>query len=135
MLCRPKGAAALKSAPLGCRPPNTTGYSRNKKVTKRTPNHTLWPAQRIPSFKQLAGLETNVTSPIKRYGFNPARLPNARKSHAMSPRKIKQPLKSKAGDLIKKLRKPLAPPTRVVPDESKYSRARERELAHRTIKQ
>jgi hypothetical protein len=53
----------------------------------------------------------------------------------MSPRKTKHPLKTKAGDLIKKLRKPMAPPTRVAPDESKYSRARERELVKRTTKQ
>lgn len=40
--------------------------------------------------------------------------------------------KLKAGDLIRKLRKPMAPPTRVAPDESKYSRARERERIRRT---
>ncbi len=43
-------------------------------------------------------------------------------------RKNKRPTKSKAGDLIRKLRKPMAPPTRVVSDESKYDRARERDL-------
>lgn len=48
-----------------------------------------------------------------------------------SRRKNKPPVKSAAGELIKKLRKPMAPPTRVVPDESKYSRARERELTRR----
>ena len=52
----------------------------------------------------------------------------------MSPRKTKHPLKTKAGDLIKKLRKPMAPPTRVVPDESKYNRAREHELTRRIKK-
>ena len=36
-----------------------------------------------------------------------------------------------AGDLIRKLRKPLAPPTRVAEDDRKYSRARERERARR----
>ena len=52
----------------------------------------------------------------------------------MSPRKKQPALKSAAGDLIKKLRKPMAPPTRVVPDESKYNRARERELTKRIEK-
>jgi len=52
----------------------------------------------------------------------------------MSPRKNKPVLKSAAGDLIKKLRKPMAPPTRVVPDESKYNRARVRELTKRIEK-
>jgi len=42
--------------------------------------------------------------------------------------------KSKAGGLIKKLRKPMAPPMRVAPDESKYSRARERERNRRSRK-
>ena len=51
-----------------------------------------------------------------------------------STKKGKQPLTSQSGALIKKLRKPMAPPTRVVPDESKYSRARERELIRRTVK-
>ena len=51
-----------------------------------------------------------------------------------APKKGKNPLKSEAGALIKKLRKPMAPPTRVVPDECKYSRARERELIRRTGK-
>ena len=32
-----------------------------------------------------------------------------------------------SGSLIKKLRKPIPPPTRVAEDERKYSRARERE--------
>jgi hypothetical protein len=50
-------------------------------------------------------------------------------------RKNKRATKSKAGELIRKLRKPMAPPTRVVADESKYSRARERELTRRTGKQ
>ncbi|HEY1852746.1 MAG TPA: hypothetical protein VGG60_17125 [Candidatus Binataceae bacterium] len=49
-------------------------------------------------------------------------------------KKSKTPRKSEAGALIQKLRKPMAPPTRVVHDESKYSRARERELIRRTIK-
>ncbi|MBI3758882.1 MAG: hypothetical protein HY269_03910 [Deltaproteobacteria bacterium] len=48
-------------------------------------------------------------------------------------RKRKTPLKSEAGAIIKKLRKPMAPPTRVVPDENKYSRARERALARNDI--
>lgn len=52
----------------------------------------------------------------------------------MSPRKTKHSLKTKAGDLIKKLRKPMAPPTRVVSDESKYNRAREREITKRIEK-
>jgi hypothetical protein len=43
-------------------------------------------------------------------------------------------LKSEAGALIKKLRKPMAPPTRVDSDESKYSRPRERELIRKVIK-
>jgi hypothetical protein len=43
-------------------------------------------------------------------------------------RKNKGATSSKAGELIKKLRKPMAPPTRVVPDERKYDRARERKL-------
>jgi hypothetical protein len=51
-----------------------------------------------------------------------------------SAKKAKAPLKSAAGVLIRKLRKPMAPPTRVAPDESKYSRARERELVRRTVK-
>jgi hypothetical protein len=50
-----------------------------------------------------------------------------------SPKKGK-PLTSQSGALIKKLRKPMAPPTRVAPDESKYSRDRERELIRRTVK-
>jgi hypothetical protein len=52
----------------------------------------------------------------------------------MSPRKRKPALKSAAGALIGKLRKPMAPPTRVLPDESKYNRARERELTKRIEK-
>ena len=36
-----------------------------------------------------------------------------------------------SGGLIKKLRKPIPPPTRVVEDERKYSRARERERSRR----
>ncbi len=43
--------------------------------------------------------------------------------------------RSVAGGLIKKLRKPIPPPTRVVEDESKYSRARERERARRDVKE
>jgi hypothetical protein len=49
-------------------------------------------------------------------------------------KKTKTGSKSKAGALIQKLRKPMAPPTRVLHDESKYSRARERELIRRVIK-
>ena len=49
-------------------------------------------------------------------------------------KKSKVRLKSEAGALIKKLRKPMAPPTRVDHDESKYSRARERELIRKAIK-
>ena len=52
----------------------------------------------------------------------------------MPPRKANRPLKTQAGDLIRKLRKPMAPPTRVTPDESKYDRAREREVTRRTVK-
>ena len=36
-----------------------------------------------------------------------------------------------SGGLIKKLRKPIPPPTRVVEDERKYSRARDRERSRR----
>jgi hypothetical protein len=50
-----------------------------------------------------------------------------------SSRKSRKPLQSEAGALIKKLRKPLAPPTRVEADENKYSRARERALARRDL--
>ena len=39
--------------------------------------------------------------------------------------------KSEAGALIAKLRKPMAPPTRVADDERKYSRARMRERSRR----
>jgi hypothetical protein len=46
-------------------------------------------------------------------------------------KKNKTPLKSEAGALIKKLRKPLAPPTRVESEENKYNRAREREILRR----
>lgn len=49
----------------------------------------------------------------------------------MSPRKNKAALKSAAGALIRKLRKPMAPPARVLEDESKYKRARERALTRR----
>jgi hypothetical protein len=49
-------------------------------------------------------------------------------------RKRKTPLKSEAGAIIKKLRKPMAPPTRIVPDENKYSRSRERALARHDLK-
>ena len=38
---------------------------------------------------------------------------------------------SETGDLIAKLRKPMAPPTRVAEDERKYSRARMRERSRR----
>jgi hypothetical protein len=50
-----------------------------------------------------------------------------------SSRKSRKPLQSEAGALIKKLRKPLAPPTRVEADENKYSRARERSLTRRDV--
>jgi hypothetical protein len=36
-----------------------------------------------------------------------------------------------SGGLIRKLRKPIPPPTRVAEDERKYSRAREQERARR----
>jgi hypothetical protein len=49
-------------------------------------------------------------------------------------RKPNKALSSVAGELISKLRKPMAPPTLIVPDESKYSRARERERTRRTGK-
>ena len=39
--------------------------------------------------------------------------------------------KREAGGLIRKLRKPIPPPTRVAEDERKYSRARERERSRR----
>jgi hypothetical protein len=39
------------------------------------------------------------------------------------------------GGLIKKLRKPIPPPTRVAEDEHKYSRARERERSQREVKE
>jgi hypothetical protein len=51
-----------------------------------------------------------------------------------TPRKKKRPTESQAGELIRKLRKPMAPPTRVAPDESKYNRARERELTRQIDK-
>jgi len=59
--------------------------------------------------------------------------PKPLNSGMSSTKKGKQPRTSQSGALIKKLRKPMAPPTRVVPDESKYSRARERELIRRTV--
>ena len=37
----------------------------------------------------------------------------------------------KSGELIRKLRKPIAPPMRVAEDERKYRRARERERLRR----
>ncbi len=43
----------------------------------------------------------------------------------------KAPKSVSAKSLIRKLRKPLAPPTRVVEDERKYERARERERIRR----
>jgi hypothetical protein len=39
--------------------------------------------------------------------------------------------KRPSGGLIRKLRKPIAPPTRVADDERKYSRPRERERLRR----
>ncbi len=50
-------------------------------------------------------------------------------------RKRKIPVKSEAGELIKKLRKPLAPPTRVVPDENKYSRSRQRAMRRKDMEE
>ena len=45
----------------------------------------------------------------------------------MPPKKISgAKRKSAAGELIRKLRKPLAPPTKVKEDERKYRRERER---------
>jgi hypothetical protein len=41
------------------------------------------------------------------------------------------PKKGRRRSLIEKLRKPLAPPTRVAEDEHKYKRARERERQRR----
>ncbi len=41
------------------------------------------------------------------------------------------PKRSRPRELIRKLRKPLAPPTRVAEDERKYKRARERERLQR----
>jgi hypothetical protein len=43
--------------------------------------------------------------------------------------------KSAAGVLIRKLRKPVPPPTRVEQDQRKYRRARERERLHRETRQ
>jgi len=48
-----------------------------------------------------------------------------------SENKPPKPPTAKAGGLIRKLRKPLAPPTRVADDERKYLRARERERIQR----
>ncbi|MBF6559753.1 MAG: hypothetical protein IVW56_05625 [Candidatus Binataceae bacterium] len=45
--------------------------------------------------------------------------------------KPRKPRSPRTGGLIKKLRKPLAPPTRVAGDERKYLRARERERIQR----
>jgi hypothetical protein len=39
--------------------------------------------------------------------------------------------RSKAGGLIRKIRKPIAPPSRVAEDERKYTRARELERLRR----
>ena len=64
----------------------------------------------------------------------PLQRPTILNSEMSSSKKGKQPLTSQSGALISKLRKPMAPPTRVSPDESKYSRARERELVRRTVK-
>lgn len=64
----------------------------------------------------------------------PLRRPIILNSEMSSTKKGKQRLSSQARALIRKLRKPMAPPTRVAPDESKYSRARERELVRRTVK-
>jgi hypothetical protein len=40
-------------------------------------------------------------------------------------------VKGKAGSILKKLRKPMAPPTRVEEDERNYNRARSRERMRR----
>ena len=45
--------------------------------------------------------------------------------------KPRKPRSPKTGGLIRKLRKPLAPPTRVAGDERKYLRAREQERTRR----
>lgn len=45
--------------------------------------------------------------------------------------KTRGPSGTSQGELIKKLRKPIPPPTRVAEDERKYSRARERERSRR----
>jgi hypothetical protein len=39
--------------------------------------------------------------------------------------------KAKTGELIRRLRKPMAPPTRVVNDDGKYNRTRERDSLRR----
>jgi len=43
----------------------------------------------------------------------------------------KSPKPQRPGELIRKLRKPLAPPTRVAEEERKYKRAREQERLRR----
>jgi hypothetical protein len=43
--------------------------------------------------------------------------------------------RSGSGGLIKKLRKPIPPPTRIIEDEHKYNRARERERSRRAVKE
>jgi hypothetical protein len=64
----------------------------------------------------------------------PLQRPTILNSEMSSSKKGKQPLTSQSGALIGKLRKPMPPPTRVAPDDRKYSRARERELIRRTVK-
>jgi hypothetical protein len=48
----------------------------------------------------------------------------------LAPRKLKKPA-SKKGELIRKIRKPMAPPARIEEDTTKYRRARERERRRR----
>ena len=46
----------------------------------------------------------------------------------------KKPKKHRAGDLIKKIRKPMAPPSRTIEDPTKYRRERELEKLRRENK-
>jgi hypothetical protein len=52
----------------------------------------------------------------------------------MAPRKRKSPAAKKKG-LIRRIRKPMAPPARVEQDTSKYSRSRERQRLGREEKE
>jgi hypothetical protein len=54
-----------------------------------------------------------------------------RRRNRVSVAKVRKKGSVRPGELIRKLRKPLAPPTRVAQDERKYSRARERERVRR----